>query len=815
MTDLLSPVRRGTRAWWLAAALAALFLAGHLPFLASTLEDIDSVNFALGLRDFDPARHRPHPPGYPIYIALGKTAASVMSEPHALAVWGALFGALAAFALLRLFACLDALDDPSATPVGAGHAGGRPPWLTVPLAASLLTMTAPLYWITALRPMSDMAGLAVTLAAQAILLTALVQQSGMRDAVTGRIDGGRATGSGRLILAGAFACAIAIGFRSQAFWLTIPLLITVILLRRRTEAVAALVGGAVWFVGGVALWFVPLVVASGGPSRYVKAFSSQAGEDWTGVDLLITHPTPRKLASALYETVVLHWGGVDGWMIAAAAAAGALVLLLRRRRALLVLAMAYVPYGLFHLGFQETVTTRYALPLVPPLAYLAVRGLMLLGRHAGPAAATALSVASLVIGAGVAVDYAHDGSPTSRVLADVVREAGPAGPIPLGMHHPFARPVEANAPRVVHALLAPPKHEWLELVKLWTSGGSGPVWFLADPKRTDLALIDPQSREIRAVHAWPFAAPIFLGGIRPDGVQLIRMRVPGWIAAEGWSLTPETTGLAKADRRGLEFGPIVAWVKRRAGDATLMIGGRHLGSGSGPTATVSVRIDGREIATWPVTAAGGFFLRFIPVPAGTLAGSPGYAKLEVAARVENTPAATGIVAIEQFDVQDAGTVLRGFDAGWQEPEYNPATGLTWRWASARADIRTTVTDRDLEMTIVGESPLRYFPRASQVVVKAGARVLHTASVNADFAWTIRVPAAVIAASGGVITLESDQSYRPADRGQNQDRRSLALRIYAVDLRPASSPGTGASSRTAGSSPAAAPPPPVTPRSGSR
>jgi hypothetical protein len=86
-TDLLAPVRRGTRGWWIAAILAAVFLAGHLPFLASTLEDVDSVNFALGLRDFDPGRHRPHPPGYPIYMALGKIANTTLSEPRALAIW--------------------------------------------------------------------------------------------------------------------------------------------------------------------------------------------------------------------------------------------------------------------------------------------------------------------------------------------------------------------------------------------------------------------------------------------------------------------------------------------------------------------------------------------------------------------------------------------------------------------------------------------------------------------------------------------------------------------------------------------------------
>ena len=47
------------------------YVAAHLPFLAPSLEDIDSINFALGLRDFDVAQHQPHPPGYPVYIALG------------------------------------------------------------------------------------------------------------------------------------------------------------------------------------------------------------------------------------------------------------------------------------------------------------------------------------------------------------------------------------------------------------------------------------------------------------------------------------------------------------------------------------------------------------------------------------------------------------------------------------------------------------------------------------------------------------------------------------------------------------------------
>ena len=39
---------------WPALAVAAGYLAAHLPSLAPTLEDIDSINFALALHEYDP-----------------------------------------------------------------------------------------------------------------------------------------------------------------------------------------------------------------------------------------------------------------------------------------------------------------------------------------------------------------------------------------------------------------------------------------------------------------------------------------------------------------------------------------------------------------------------------------------------------------------------------------------------------------------------------------------------------------------------------------------------------------------------------------
>src|ERR1700745_2641811 len=51
-----------------------LFLAAFtLYFLTHTpaLDEIDAVQFAMGVRSFDLWHHQPHPPGYPLFIFLG------------------------------------------------------------------------------------------------------------------------------------------------------------------------------------------------------------------------------------------------------------------------------------------------------------------------------------------------------------------------------------------------------------------------------------------------------------------------------------------------------------------------------------------------------------------------------------------------------------------------------------------------------------------------------------------------------------------------------------------------------------------------
>jgi hypothetical protein len=450
----------------------------------------------------------------------------------------------------------------------------------------------------------------------------------------------------------------------------------------------------------------------------------------------------------------------------------------------LAIIVMFVPYACFHLLFQETVTTRYALPLVPAAAYLVVRGLYAPSPVGGLTLAAALALGFGLTTAPITATYARSGSPTSRALADVRAEAESSAGVRIGMHHPFARAVDAEGVGRASALAAPPKHEWLEVVKQWQSGARGPVWFLADPRRTDLALVDPQAQAVRGEYEWPFSSQVHLGGVRPNGLRWIIINEPGWFAGEGWHLTPETAGVARADGGGLGRGPIRAWIRSRDGAAAIMFGGRHLGSGTGPEALVTVRIDGRDIEHWTVAPSAPSFLKFIPLASGALASAAPWCVLDIQATAPGG-ANSEVVAIDQFDLQGLETPMLGFAEGWQEPEYAPLQGVSWRWASERAVLRMSSTDRDLELQIVGESPRRYFDRPSRVVATAGGTELWNSDAGSDFAWSFRVPAAALKSSGGAITIETDQFFRPADRGQGADKRALGLRIYLVKLRPAS------------------------------
>ena len=191
------PARR--RVWtWLALAIALVAFLVHAAAGPGHLDDVDAINFTLGVRDFDVAEHQPHPPGYPVLIAAAKIVAgaaraagslswlvpapwtAVPVETAALSLIAMIAGGLVLVALLPLARAVSGADDTA-------------------LVAAVLAVACPLTFVTVSRPLSDAPGLAAALGVQALLATAFVRQRGWRSrevmpaelAATGRRDGDR------------------------------------------------------------------------------------------------------------------------------------------------------------------------------------------------------------------------------------------------------------------------------------------------------------------------------------------------------------------------------------------------------------------------------------------------------------------------------------------------------------------------------------------------------------------------------------------------------------------------------------------------
>lgn len=255
------------------------------------------------------------------------------------------------------------------------------------------------------------------------------------------------------------------------------------------------------------------------------------------------------------------------------------------------------------------------------------------------------------------------------------------------------------------------------------------------------------------------------------------MPAPGWFAEEGWSLTPETSGMSRLMGRGPHLGPITAVVRRRDSAARVLIGGRNLaGTGDSP-ARFTIAIDGAVFQQWD--AAPGFFLKVFDIPAGRLGGEGPFALLTVQSIAASGNAVIP-TAIEQFDLQGDQDNMWGYGEGWQEAEYSPQLGV-WRWTSDRASLQFAGPPRAVRITMAIESPLRYFSDPPLVRARAGEREIAVSSIASARDWSFDVPADALAASGGIITLETDKTFTPAERGSALDKRRLGLRVFSIHV----------------------------------
>lgn len=114
--------------------LVCLFL--RLCFIGKYLDSCDSVDFALGLRDYDLSQLQPHFPGYPVYICISRLFYKLLHDDvWALALPGILFGSLTVYPLS--FLARQLFSEKVAT------------------LTTILYLINPLCWLQAEKPTSD------------------------------------------------------------------------------------------------------------------------------------------------------------------------------------------------------------------------------------------------------------------------------------------------------------------------------------------------------------------------------------------------------------------------------------------------------------------------------------------------------------------------------------------------------------------------------------------------------------------------------------------------------------------------------------
>jgi 4-amino-4-deoxy-L-arabinose transferase-like glycosyltransferase len=319
--------------WWQTAALLAYGvvlwqLRPRTPF------EWDEVLFLQALDQYDVALHQPHPPGYPLYVVLGKLVRLVVGDPVRALQLLSVLATLATLALVwRLARQLDLPAWPSR------------------LAVTMVALT-PTVLFHANVGFSDLPGVALALAAAALLVAAL-------------------EGPDRFLWRAGLLAAAAAAVRPQLALALVPLGVAAVVRALKDKRWRALAGGLVGGTTVSLLCWVPAVLITG-PGRFRQALID-AG-NWLAEKETTGRLPGAPLGVTRDQWFVFPFGtpalAIAFWLLVVL---GAVALWRSGRRRLVLVAggsgMFYLVAALFTMHYAESV--RYELPALPFLALLA------------------------------------------------------------------------------------------------------------------------------------------------------------------------------------------------------------------------------------------------------------------------------------------------------------------------------------------------------------------------------------------------------------------------------------------------------------
>lgn len=238
-------------------AIFAILLLTRIMFLSPWLEDWDSVQFALALHNYSLVDHQPHPPGYPIYVALGKILNSIISNDNlSFTILSSVLGALTTILFYLL----------------VKNITGR---TYLALSSTILFSVTPIHWVLSEVALTNVPGTFFT------VLTALLLYKGKE--------------SPRFLYAGSLFGGLTLGVRFAEYSIVGALLILVLIYRR---SFSAALKSIILFSFGLLLWLVPLIINTGW-SNFLSAYANQAS-------YIITHDSLVQYTSIL-DRLVRIW----------------------------------------------------------------------------------------------------------------------------------------------------------------------------------------------------------------------------------------------------------------------------------------------------------------------------------------------------------------------------------------------------------------------------------------------------------------------------------------------------------------------------
>jgi len=219
----------------LAVAFFVIGITSRIPFQSQLLYHWDSVNFALGMEQFDVRLHQPHPPGYLLYILLGRLVNLFVGDANTSLVWiSIVFGGLTASAVYLL--------------------GRRLFGRTEAVISASLALTSPAFWFYG--------EVALTYILEAFFVTAIA----LACLETLRRNW-------RMAFLSALLLGLAGGIRLTTLVFMLPLwLFSLRKCSWRTIIVAVFLLGLT-----VVVWLAPTIILSGGLSSYLEASRSIGG----------------------------------------------------------------------------------------------------------------------------------------------------------------------------------------------------------------------------------------------------------------------------------------------------------------------------------------------------------------------------------------------------------------------------------------------------------------------------------------------------------------------------------------------------------